>query len=325
MALGLTQRKKNEIKGMELALAYFETYGRDMLTRSFARYQAWMAVGLVGEGSECFGFDDPISHDHDFGPGFCIWLPDETYAEIGPALNAAYQALPKEFAGFCGRTETEWSVRRTGVFTISGFYRRYTNCDALPQDNLEWFRIPERHLATATNGAVFMDEFGEFTRVRANLLSFYPQDVLRKKLAARVAVMAQSGQYNYNRCLRRGDRSAAFLACAEFVKSALSAIYLLNRRFMPFYKWSFRGTAELSHLTGTVEALRALSLPAQANETMTEKSELIENICASIGKELVRQSLSESTSTFLLDYCRDIMAGISDERLRRLHVMADFD
>ena len=53
--------------------------------------------------------------------------------------------------------------------------------------------------------------------------------------------MAQAGQYNYGRCMKRGDSQAAYLACAEFIKTAMSAVYLLNEAYMPYYKWIFRG------------------------------------------------------------------------------------
>ena len=60
----------NELmNGLELAAAYFEEYGRPMLESEFPQLLPYLAVGLVGSGSECFGFDDDISRDHDMEPG----------------------------------------------------------------------------------------------------------------------------------------------------------------------------------------------------------------------------------------------------------------
>ena len=51
---------------------------------------------------------------------------------------------------------------------------------------MEWFRIPERFLATVTSGEVFDDHQGTFSQIRSTLKGFYPEDVLKKKLAATV-------------------------------------------------------------------------------------------------------------------------------------------
>ena len=60
------------MQGLELAKRYYEEVGRPM--RDAEWFWAWLREGLVGEGSECLGFDDAISQDHDFGAGFCLWF-----------------------------------------------------------------------------------------------------------------------------------------------------------------------------------------------------------------------------------------------------------
>ena len=91
------------MKGLELAEKYYETYGKAMINERFADIADQIAVGLVGQGSECLGFDDEISMDHDYGPSFCIWLPRDIYTQYGTQMQAAYEALPQEFMGFSGR------------------------------------------------------------------------------------------------------------------------------------------------------------------------------------------------------------------------------
>ena len=88
------------MKGLDLAQEYYEQIGAPMLLNRFGDMADRIAVGLVGPGSECFGFDDEISRDHDWGPGFCIWLNQDDYRKQGKAMQTAYSDLPRAFAGF---------------------------------------------------------------------------------------------------------------------------------------------------------------------------------------------------------------------------------
>lgn len=209
------------------------------------------------------------------------------------------------------------------MLPLESFYRKFTGLSNAPGDNVEWFRIPESFLATVTNGEVFIDNYGEFSRIRTQLKSFYPEDVLKKKLAARCAVMAQAGQYNYPRCMKRGDSQAAYFACAEFVKKAMSAIYLLNETYMPYYKWIFRGAENFGTLKDSVKQLKEITLLPDTPENGIHKEQLIENISVEIGRELNRRGFTRTTESFLQAHGDELMRNIKDNRIRNLHIMAD--
>ena len=87
------------MKGLELSRAYYEEYGKPMIDTQLAQYKPYLAAGLVGEGSECLGFDDELSTDHDFGPAFCLWVPEELYAKAGTEMQRAYDSLPTSYKG----------------------------------------------------------------------------------------------------------------------------------------------------------------------------------------------------------------------------------
>ena len=90
------------MNGLELSRAYYEAWGEPMLREKFPELLPRIAVGLCGSGSECFGYDDEVSRDHDFEPGFCIFLPGEDTVDRRSAfqLERAYAKLPDEFAGY---------------------------------------------------------------------------------------------------------------------------------------------------------------------------------------------------------------------------------
>ena len=208
------------MRGLELARAYFEACGAPMLHAQFPEWEDRLAVGLVGCGSECLGSDDEVSQDHHFEPGFCIFLPEEDVLDRRTAfqLERAYAKLPAEFEGFTRSKFSPVGGNRRGVIRLGDFLeaRTGTRDGVLTTD--QWLRIPEHYLAGVTNGALFREGDGEFVRIRA-ALAVQPEDVRKKKLAGRLLLAAQAGQYNYPRCLRHGETGAAQLAVLRFVYS----------------------------------------------------------------------------------------------------------
>ena len=77
------------MKGLELCKSYYENIGAPELKRLFPEAMSRAAAGLSGQGSDCLGLDDEISRDHDFGPGFCLWLSDEDCEKFGAELQKA--------------------------------------------------------------------------------------------------------------------------------------------------------------------------------------------------------------------------------------------
>lgn len=300
------------MKGLDLAEAYYRTHGAPMITSRFGSFAARIAVGFVGPGSECFGFDDDISRDHDWGPGFCIWLTADDFEAIGADLQQAYESLPETFEGFGPRIASPGEEARTGVNKISAFYRMYTGLDRVPESLGEWLSIPESSLATCTNGKIFADPLGEFSRWRIALLEFYPEDVRLKKMASRCMTASQAGQYNFERSLKRKELFALHYAQMKFCADVISLVFLMNKRYTPFYKWMHHAVSELPLLGEEIHAkiLELINCPEY-----DQKQAIIEEICAFIIIALKNEGLSDSDSGFLLDHAHRIHDRIEDPSL----------
>ena len=280
------RRPKKEISGLELSKCYYETYGKAMLKEQFPEYADRVAAGLVGHGSECLGFDDMWSKDHDFGPGFCLWLTEEDYEKVGQKMQEAYEALPKAFMGYPARNTSKRGGGRVGVLSIPEFYEEFTG-------NGAWSEMEDEKLAMAVNGEMFDDPLGEFSAIREQLQNGMPFAVWKRRLANAVALTAQAGQYNYGRCKKRNDIVAANLALDEFVREGMRTAYLLNRRYMPYYKWAWRGLENLERLS----ELKPLFEQVLSSEG--ERESVVEEICARLLEELKRQNLTYGEETFL--------------------------
>lgn len=337
----------HHISGLALSRAFWNDLGKPLLAGAYSAYQGRIAAGLVGYGSECFGFDDEFSRDHDFAPRFCLWLTDEDYDAIGEQLQADYDALSRDFTvdeqgkpHFAGHGSADSNAlaasqspltpraqgefRRDGVFRIGDFFERITLFREAPAQNdyASWLSLDDATLATATNGQVFADQLGVFSKTRQGF-KFMPEDVRLSLISRRLGMMAQAGQYNLPRMLQRGDGAAAMLSIHEFVNATASLVFLINEPvsvgYLPYYKWQFAAMRKLSRrmatrLAGVCEQLEDIlrlssaacfggagfgeggkgAKPAAEHIIAT-----VERICSDVVDELLREGLTESHETFV--------------------------
>lgn len=310
---------------------FYEKYGMQMIHEKFPDYEGRIAVGMVGEGSDCFGFEDDYSKDHDYGIGFSLWISDSDYDEIGQKLQAEYKNLIiknkkeiMELSGCFNENNIFLSGRR-GVCRIKNFYEKILGIKITDQDNFlrtdqEWLMISEEKFATSVNGEIFRDDLGLFTFFREKIKSYYPEKVWLLKLANQIHIFSQNGQYNYSRMMARGDYLTADICAAQAEKGAMAVVYLLNKAYAPYYKWMRKGMDNLTNLkeiSYVIDSIAEMNNQKYAwNEGLNysslkvnrldKKAAAFEKIAEIILKELCNQNLVTGKNTFLDVYCKEI-------------------
>ena len=296
-----------DIKGLELSKRYFYDIVLPEFEKNLKDILPLCAFGLVGEGSECYGYDDELSQDHDFGPSVCIWLRKDDYLKYEDRVNEVLKNLPKTYLGFQELKESEWGYNRRGLLNIEDFYFKFIGSANPPKTINDWQKIPETALATVTNGEVFLDNLREFTKIREQLLNYYPEPIRENKIATRLMNISQHGQYNYARCLRRNDLVAANQCLYLFVDEVIHLVFLLNRKYKIFYKWANRALLDLKILGNEIHKLLQDMVFAQ------NKIPYVKKICRVLADELRNQKLTDCESEFLGDLGVDIQKNINDE------------
>ncbi len=305
------EKMQEDIKGLELCREYYEAYGKPMLEQQFPDYVDKVAVGLVGEGSDCFGYDDALSRDHDWGPDFCMWVTERTYAEIGEALQRAYDQLPKEFKGHT-RTVSPQGRGRRGVMTIPAFYRRLLQAGTW--EELDWQQVSDAALAAAVNGEVFRDAEGVFTAFRRKLQEGYPERIRYLKLAESAARFSQSGQYNYPRMLQRGDGITVQLMLGDALREAMKLKYYIEGKYPPHDKWLYTGLKELPGgevLCGLLQQLRDGSESVENRRSAaTENGNIgliMEQLGAHLASELYQKHFISDIESYLDAHTEELL------------------
>lgn len=312
------EEKYLSVKNMSKDSTKAEETGRKLVER-FKQQKVKMAFGVAGEGSECFGYDDYISTDHDYGEGFIVWLTEKDYSRFGDEVSREYKKLMGE------NNETGgFFQKRRGVMSINEFYNsilktelNYEDGDKIPFDSID-----EENLATAINGEVFFDESGVFSRIRNEIKSYYPEEFRRKKLANRLHEFSQYAQSNYERMMARKDYVSAAICKAKAIETVMDIGYLLNKKYAPFYKWKKRGMEDftvLRELIEDVEKITEITIQKKAWENYIydsgkinkndETVMMFEKVAKDILEEMKKQNLVDGMDTFLDGYCYQVLNG----------------
>lgn len=305
---------------------FYENYGKPMIQEYFPTYQDKIAVGLVGEGSDCFGYEDEISKDHDYGIGFCMWVTEDTYQKIGTELQKKYDDIVKTYDAQEKRkplTAPRLQQRR-GVRTINAFYEAILGVQRAYEKegfSVELFSfIEEARLATAVNGSVFMDKEGVFCNIRKQIQDYYDEKNWRKRLAQNLHDYAQYAQSNYARMMARQDKVTAYLCIAKGIESAMNLVYLLNRVYAPYYKWKRKGMDGLTKLTQVsqlIDAIAQMELQTQVWNQLEYQSDIVytedkvieafEGIARLVVQQMKQDGLIQKEDNFLENHIQAVM------------------
>ena len=318
----MLDEKENWISNLERSRDFYEEYGKEMIHTQFPEYEERIAVGLVGEGSDCYGFDDEISKDHDYEVGFCMWLTEEDYQKIGNPLQAEYEKLIGKTFPQSGNNR--FLQKRRGVFCINEFYNRLlgTNYNFEKSFSVAYENVNEFSLAAATNGEVFRDDLGIFSTVREKLMQYYPEETWRKKMAQCLHDFSQYAQSNYARMMARKDVVSANLCKMKAVETTMDLLYLLQRKYAPYYKWKKKGLEKnafslkvltviekIVELPNQTQAWEKVKYSSAAVNTQDECVGLFEEVAGMLLEEMKRQDLVCGEDLFLESYIGQILKG----------------
>ena len=258
------------MQGLEISKRFWTEYGKPLFEERFPEYMEYIAVGLVGQGSECYGFDDEISRDHDFEAGFFVFLPDENTVDRRTEflMERAYNSLPKEFMGLKRSVLNPVGGNRHGIIRTAEFYEKLTGISTAPTDFYDYLKLPDYALCEVTNGIVFYDGYGEFSKIRNAWLNI-PTDIIYKKICGYLIVMSQTGEYNFNRCIKRNDMLSASLTANEFINAVFGASFYILGKPVPYYKWRFKAMENEDKLKGVCLALSKIVLGEKTEDNLS--------------------------------------------------------
>jgi len=238
------------VKGLDLSEAFFKEIAQPILTTHFP--SLCYSAGLFGYGSDVLGFDDALSTDHNWGPRFTLFLPEESFEKRKTQITAAFAAdFPYEYEGFSVHFSTpdghDKGVRQQEFInqgrvdplieyhTVRSYFESYLGYT--PETDItvaQWLTFPEHRLLGVTSGKVFHDDLG--IREVRNTLAYFPREIWLWLMAAQWTMIAEEEAF-VGRCGYVADDIGARIIAARQVQRLMRLGFLLERRYAPYSKW----------------------------------------------------------------------------------------
>lgn len=268
------------MKGIDLARDFFLEWGLPTIRSEFPHLEGRVAAGRFG-GSDVLEADDELSQDHDWGPMFELFIPDDYELPDEELKHRLCSKAPEEFKGFRrqGGYDSAVHIRRTRTF-FEGFL------GLIPETEDDWATCRnldaiESFLYFLRHGALFHDGDGKFSQLRAKFSS-YPKEILRLRIASAASGIAHFGEYNFcERLVKRGDPITMQIAIGRFTEVVMKMYFYLDGDFTPYWKWlafEFRKRAYSTSIADRLSDLPRLSSTDQAEQVLMVCGELKQNM-----------------------------------------------
>jgi Domain of unknown function (DUF4037) len=245
--------------GIELSRRFYGELLHPWLAEAFPGLRH--AAALIGAGSELLGFDDEMSRDHDWGPRLQIFVSETDFAAHAHAIVSRFaEVIPETFLG-AQTAFRDQAGHGLEVWTLELWLRRQLSLELdEPRDNLAWLGLAEQRLLGLTAGAVFRDDGGRLTAVRARLAVF-PSDVRLYKLACQWRRIAEEQAF-VGRTGASGDDLGSRIIAARLARDVMRMAFLIEDRYAPYPKWFGKAFAALPCAPVLTPALdRVLAAP----------------------------------------------------------------
>jgi len=251
------------VKGVDLSRRYFQKVGLPALRQHFPGWVDRVACGLIGPGSDVFGYDDEISRDHNWGPRFWVVLSPEDYGAIGRQMTERLLAeLPADFEGYGIREfPSGKGERHVRVWDVRDMCESMLGYADVPEDDVSWLGIAEHRLFELHAGEVWHDPQRLLIGLRERT-SYFPEMVWRKRMA-----FFWEGVFfadNFVRCAVRGERVAEQMYLGWALHCIMRLAFMLNRRYAPYRKWLHRAFRELPRLASEIDPLLTIMMEGES-------------------------------------------------------------